>query len=91
MLGPHVLNIKVHTVQIVDVRVAYIKKLAILGNRETLVTANYSPVFFSCLWGPLDPVRALTLLRTGIWLVIHGPSASKLREREQCGLVKSQT
>ena len=39
---------------IVDVRVAYIRKLAILGNREPLVTANYSPVLCSYLWGPLD-------------------------------------
>ena len=39
---------------IVDVRVAYIRKLAILGNRDHLVTANYSPVLCSYLWGPLD-------------------------------------
>ena len=35
-------------------RVAYIRKLAFLSNREPLVTANYSPVFCSYLWGPLD-------------------------------------
>ena len=39
---------------IVDVRVAYIRKLAILGDRDHLVTANYSPVLCSYLWGPLD-------------------------------------
>ena len=43
-----------HVKQIVDVRVTYIRKLAILGNREALVTANYSSVFCSYLWGPLD-------------------------------------
>ena len=39
---------------IVDVRVAYIRKLAILGDRDHLVTANYSPVLCPYLWGPLD-------------------------------------
>ena len=39
---------------IVDVRVAYIRKLAILGDRDHIVTANYSPVLCSYLWGPLD-------------------------------------
>ena len=39
---------------IVDVRVAYIRKLAILGDRNHIVTANYSPVLCSYLWGPLD-------------------------------------
>ena len=39
---------------IVDVRVAFIRKLAILGDRDHLVTANYSPVLCSYLWGPLD-------------------------------------
>ena len=39
---------------IVDVRVAYIRKLAFLGDRGPLVTANYSPLFCSYLWGPLD-------------------------------------
>ena len=39
---------------IVGVRVAYIKKLAILGDRDHIVTANYSPVLCSYLWGPLD-------------------------------------
>ena len=38
----------------VDVRVAYIRKLAILGDRDHIVTANYSPVLCSYLWGPLD-------------------------------------
>ena len=36
---------------IVDVRVAYIRKLDVLSNREPLVTANYSPVLYSYLWG----------------------------------------
>ena len=55
--GGHHWNSGVNTIsayQIVDVRVAYIRKLAILGNREPLVTANYSPVFCSYLLGPLD-------------------------------------
>ena len=39
---------------IVDVRVAYIRKLAILGDRDHIVTANYSPVLCPYLWGPLD-------------------------------------
>ena len=39
---------------IVDVRIAYIRKLAILGNRELMATANYSPVLCSYIWGPLD-------------------------------------
>ena len=39
---------------IVDVGVAYIRKLAILGDGNPLVTANYRPVFCSYLWGPLD-------------------------------------
>ena len=37
-----------------DVIVAYMRKLSILNNRKPVVTANYSPVFFSYLWGPLD-------------------------------------
>ena len=40
--------------RIVDVRVAYIRKLAILGDRDHIVTANYSPVLCSYLWGPFD-------------------------------------
>ena len=34
---------------IVDVRVAYIRKLAILGDRDHIVTANYNTVFCSYL------------------------------------------
>ena len=41
------------TSTIVDVRVAYIRKLAILGDRDHIVTANYSPVLYSYLWGHL--------------------------------------
>ena len=39
---------------IVDVRVAYIRKLAFLGDRDHIVTANYNTVFCSYLQGPLD-------------------------------------
>ena len=39
---------------IVDFRVAYIRKLTSIDNREPMVTANYNPVFCSYLWGPLD-------------------------------------
>ena len=42
---------------IVDVRVAYIRKLAFLGDRENIVIANYNTVFMvfcSYLWGALD-------------------------------------
>ena len=39
---------------IVDVRVAYIKKLAFLGDRDHLVTANFNRVYCSYLQGPLD-------------------------------------
>ena len=35
---------------IVDVRVAYMRKLAILSNREPMVTAHYNPVLCSYLW-----------------------------------------
>ena len=38
---------------IVDVGVACIRKCDILSNREPLVSANYSPVLCSYLWGPL--------------------------------------
>ena len=37
-----------------DVRVAYIRKLAILSNGEPIVTANLNPVFCSYLWEPFD-------------------------------------
>ena len=37
-----------------DVSVAYIRKLAFLGNREHMVTANYNTVFCSYLSGTLD-------------------------------------
>ena len=46
------LLLNIHT--IVDVGVAYIRKLAFLSNREHMVTAKYSPVFCSSLWGPLN-------------------------------------
>ena len=35
---------------IVDMRVTYIRKLAVLANRQPVVTANYSPVICSYLW-----------------------------------------
>ena len=41
-------------VQIVDVRVACIRKLALLGDRDHIVTANYNTVYCSYLKGPLD-------------------------------------
>ena len=47
-------NVKSLVTTIVDVRVAYIRKHATLSNREPMVTANYSPVFCSYLWEPLD-------------------------------------
>ena len=40
-----------HCAPIVDVRVAYMRKFAVLSNREPMVTANYSPVFYSYIWG----------------------------------------
>ena len=39
---------------IVDVRVADIRKLDFLSNRQHMVTANYNTVLYSYLWGPLD-------------------------------------
>ena len=47
-----VLNLNNRT--IVDVRVAYIRKLDFLSNRYHMVTANYNIVFCSYLWGSLD-------------------------------------
>ena len=41
-------------VLIVDVRVAYIRKLAFLADRDHIVTANYNTVYCSDLQGPLD-------------------------------------
>ena len=48
------LYLKILHMPIADVRVAYIRNLAILSNRRPIVTADYSPVFCSYLWGPLD-------------------------------------
>ena len=39
---------------IVDVRAAYIRKLAFLGDKDHIVTANYKTVYCSYLQGPLD-------------------------------------
>ena len=39
---------------VVDVRVAYIRKLAFPGDRDHIVTTNHNTVFCSYLHGPLD-------------------------------------
>ena len=40
--------------KIVDVRVAYIRKLAFLGDRDHIVTANYKNSILFLSTGPLD-------------------------------------
>ena len=47
-------SITVFFMSIVDVRVAYIRNLAFLGDRDHIVTANDNTVYCSYLQGPLD-------------------------------------
>ena len=71
---------------IVDVRVAYIRKLDFLIKREHLVTANYNTVLCSYLSGPLD-LKVLVQILECLFIAYYAAKPWGLVSKQQANPV----